>query len=67
MVDWPRYFSMLKAATVPMPLQVHAEYEELGSAASGRKQLDLPQAKVVAQLRKDIEAVRKYRNDAGLG
>jgi hypothetical protein len=50
-----------------MPLQVHAEYEELGSAASGRKQLDLPQAKVVAQLRKDIEAVRKYRNDAGLG
>lgn len=67
MVDWPRYFSMLKDAGQPMPLQLHLEFEELGSAATGRKELDIPQAKAVAIIRKDIEAIRKYRNEAGLG
>jgi sugar phosphate isomerase/epimerase len=67
MVDWPRYFEMLKAATTPMPLQLHLEYPEIGAAGSGRKQLDLPQQRVVSMIRRDAETLLGLRAKAGLG
>ncbi len=67
MVDWPRYFGMLKESTVPMPLQLHLEYPEIGSAGTGQKQLDLPREKVIAMIRKDVETLKRHRTAAGLG
>jgi L-ribulose-5-phosphate 3-epimerase len=67
MVDWPRYFTMLKAAKVAMPLQLHLEYPELGAAGTGRKQLDLPQQQVVTMIRRDAETLLRLRKEAGLG
>lgn len=66
MVDWPRFFGMLKDATVPMPLQLHLEYDELGSAATGKKTLDIERSRVEELMRKDVEAIKRFRRDAGL-
>jgi sugar phosphate isomerase/epimerase len=67
MVDWPRYFSLLKEATVPMPLQLHLEYSEIGSAGTGGKTLDLPRERVVAMLKRDMAKLKELRAKAGLG
>ncbi|MDZ7638797.1 MAG: sugar phosphate isomerase/epimerase, partial [Bryobacterales bacterium] len=67
MVNWPGYFAILKESKVPMPLQLHLEYEELGAAATGRKQLDLPRDRVVAMLKSDMSKLKEMRAKAGLG
>jgi sugar phosphate isomerase/epimerase len=67
MVDWPKYFAMLKESPVPMPLQLHLEYHELGSAGTGGKTLDLPQDRVVAMLKRDMAKLKQLRAQAGLG
>lgn len=67
MVDWSRYFAMLKQAKVPMPLQLHLEYEELGAAGTGKKTLDLPKERVVGMIRRDLEKLKELRGQAGLG
>jgi sugar phosphate isomerase/epimerase len=67
MVDWPKYFAMLKESTVAMPLQLHLEYHELGSAGTGGKTLDLPRDRVVAMLKKDMAKLKELRAQAGLG
>lgn len=67
MVDWPRYFGMLRESPVAMPLQLHLEYPEMGAAGSGKKELDLPKEQVIAMIAKDATALRRYRAAAGLG
>ncbi|MCC6262197.1 MAG: TIM barrel protein [Bryobacterales bacterium] len=66
MVDFAGYFNLLKNATVPMPLQLHLEYDELGATAHGRKQLDMPRERVVAMLNRDMSRLREMRAKAGL-
>lgn len=66
MVDFTSYFNLLKKSTVPMPLQLHLEYEELGAAAHGRKQLDMPRERVVAMLKRDMARLKEFRAKAGL-
>jgi len=67
MVDWPRFFTMLGQSTIPMPLQLHLEYQEMGGAGTGKKVLDLPREKVVTMIRQDAEALKRLRSAAGLG
>ncbi|MCC7340410.1 MAG: sugar phosphate isomerase/epimerase [Bryobacterales bacterium] len=66
MVDFTGYFNLLKNSTVPMPLQLHLEYDELGAAAHGSKQLDMPRERVVAMLKRDMARLREMRAKAGL-
>lgn len=67
MVDWPKYFAMLQESAVAMPLQLHLEFPEMGAAGTGRKELDLPQERVVEMIRRDVAALRRYRDAAGVG
>ncbi|MCZ2153881.1 MAG: sugar phosphate isomerase/epimerase [Bryobacterales bacterium] len=67
MVDWAGYFNQLKNAPAPLPLQVHLEFDELGAAAHGRRQLDMPRERVVAMLKKDVSRVKELRAKAGIG
>lgn len=67
MVDFTGYFNILKNAKVPMPLQLHLEYDELGAAAHGSKQLDMPRERVVAMLKRDVTKLKEMRAKAGLG
>lgn len=66
MVDFAGYFNILKNAKVPMPLQLHLEYDELGAAAHGSKQLDMPRERVVAMLKRDVTRLKEMRAKAGL-
>ncbi len=67
MVNWAGYFHELKNAVAPLPLQVHLEFNELGAAAHGRKQLDMPRERVIAMLKRDVTKVKELRANAGLG
>lgn len=66
MVDFAGYFNILKNAKVPMPLQLHLEYNELGAAAHGSKRLDMPRERVVAMLKRDVTRLKEMRAKAGL-
>lgn len=66
MVDLSRYFSMLKAGGFSGPLQLHMEYEELGSAATGRRELTVPKDKVLALMHRDLDALKPLLREAGL-
>jgi sugar phosphate isomerase/epimerase len=63
MVDWPRYFRMLKDAGMSYPVSLHCEYD-LGGANKGRRELTLPGNEVLAAIKRDVEAVRNLWNKA---
>jgi sugar phosphate isomerase/epimerase len=64
MVDWKRYFEMLRGVEKPMPLQIHFEYPEIGDAARGRTKLTVPRETVLGYLKKDIAALKRFRKIA---
>ena len=66
MVDLRRYFSMLKAGGFSGPLQLHMEYDEIGSAASGGRTLSVPKDKVLAIMRRDLDVLKPLLREAGL-
>ncbi len=66
MVDFPRYFAMLKAARFSGPVQLHMEYHELGGADKGRSRLTAPRSQVLKLMRQDIETLKRMLREAGL-
>lgn len=66
MVNFRQFFRMLKEARFQGPLQVHCEYEGLGGANSGRRELTIPKENVLAQLRKDLTALREILKETQL-
>ncbi len=67
MVDFKRYFSMLKAGGFSGPVQLHMEYDELGGAAAGRRELTIPKDKLLAIMRRDLDVLKPLLREAGLG
>ena len=65
MVDFPRYFSLLKQYDVRCPISVHFEYEmpEQQEGLSEDERLE----QTVVVMKKDVGALRNYLSDAGLG
>jgi sugar phosphate isomerase/epimerase len=63
MVDWGRYFGMLKDAGMNYPVSLHCEYE-LGGANKGRRELTMPETEVLAAIKRDVDTVRKLWNEA---
>ncbi|MEL6672052.1 MAG: sugar phosphate isomerase/epimerase family protein [Bacteroidota bacterium] len=57
MVDWQRYFSLLKAAGMQPPMSLHAEYD-LGGAEDGKQPIMSP-SEIFARLKKDLDWLRK--------
>ena len=65
MVDFPRFFALLKESGFAGPLQVHIEYP-LGGADTGQPKLTLPREQVLAAMEKDARALRALAAAAGL-
>ncbi len=65
MVDFPKFFSLLKKYDIRCPISVHFEYELPGE----KETMDVAERtdKTIAVMRKDVTALRSYLNEAGLG
>lgn len=66
MVNYPKFFSMLKTNGFQGPVQLHYEYPELGDAHTGKTNLDIPKEKFIAILKRDLDFVRAGMKTAGL-
>ncbi len=66
MVDFKRYFRMLKDAGLNYPISLHCEYEELGGANKGKRELTIPESEVLAVIKRDVKYVRElWETEAG--
>jgi sugar phosphate isomerase/epimerase len=63
MVDFKRYFRMLKDAGMNYPISLHCEYD-LGGANKGKRELTIPESEVLAAIRKDIQTVKRIWAEA---
>jgi sugar phosphate isomerase/epimerase len=57
MVDFPRYFKMLKQAGITAPFSLHLEYD-LGGAERGAQRLTVDKQRVIDAMRKDLRFLR---------
>ena len=60
MVDFEKYFGLLKKLNITAPMSVHAEYHQLGGAEHGAKTLTIPSEKVIATLKEDLTRLRHF-------
>ena len=66
MVNFPKFFDMVRDARFSGPLQIHFEYP-LGGAENGkRKDLGMTRAEVVAAMKKDVTVLRGHLVNAKL-
>jgi L-ribulose-5-phosphate 3-epimerase len=63
MVDFKRYFRMLKDAGMSYPISLHCEYD-LGGANKGKRELTIPESDVLAAIKKDVETVKRIWKQA---
>ena len=56
-VDFPRYLQRLDGLPQRVPNSLHCEYD-LGGAEHGRREIDWPQAKVAAAIKRDLDRLR---------
>ena len=66
MVNFPKFFAMLKAAGFSGPVQLHFEYEGIGGADRGAAKLEIPKAELIAKMKRDVAFYRTKLRDAGL-
>ncbi|MFN7939463.1 MAG: sugar phosphate isomerase/epimerase family protein [Bryobacteraceae bacterium] len=64
MVNFPKFFALLKQQKFAGPLQLHFEYP-LGGAETGQKSIKVDKAELIAVMRKDLQFTRNVI--AGLG
>ena len=64
MVDFPRYFKLLREYDIRCPISVHFEYEmpEQQEGLSEAERLD----QTVAVMQKDLDTLKGYLSEAGL-
>jgi L-ribulose-5-phosphate 3-epimerase len=67
MVQFTRFFTMLKEQRFAGPIQVHLEYSGLGGAEHGATELGIPKHVFMHTLRRDAEFYRARMREAGLG
>ncbi|MCU0248383.1 MAG: sugar phosphate isomerase/epimerase, partial [Bryobacter sp.] len=66
MVNFARFFPMMKASGFNGPLQLHMEYDELGGADSGKRQFTIPKEKLLAIMRRDIDRLKSLLRETGV-
>ena len=66
MVNFPKFFGMLKAAGFSGPVQLHFEYEGIGGADRGATKLEIPKPELIAKMKRDVAFYRAKLRDAGL-
>ena len=63
MVNFKRYFSLLKKYKINVPVSLHVEYD-LGGAEKGKKEITIPKKEVFARIKKDLICVRELWNNS---
>lgn len=66
MVNFARFFPMMKSSGFNGPLQLHMEYDELGGADSGKRQFTIPKEKLLAIMRRDIDRLKSLLRETGV-
>lgn len=64
MIDWPRYIGMVREAGIDCPVSLHCEYDELGGANKGRRELTIPESEALALIKRDVDFVKKLWQEA---
>lgn len=65
MVDFPKYFSLLKQYGINVPISLHCEYA-LGGAEHGASQISISEKAVYQAMKKDLILLKKWIKEAGL-
>ena len=66
MVDFKKYFGLIKQYNLTGPVSLHLEYP-LGGAESGEKQITVPKDEVLNAMKRDLQTLRGMMQEAGLG
>jgi sugar phosphate isomerase/epimerase len=65
MVNFKRFFSILKAAGFSGPIQLHFEYS-LGGAENGGRSLSIDRKLVIEAMRRDLKTLRGWLTESGI-
>lgn len=65
MVDFTRYFSLIREYKLNVPVSIHYEYP-LGGAEHGAKKLTMKREEVLSAIKRDLDKLKGYLRDAGL-
>lgn len=65
MVEFRRYFSLLKEYKINVPVSIHYEYP-LGGVENGATTLTIKRDNVISSMKKDLALLKKYLNEAQL-
>lgn len=65
MVDFKKYFSLVKQYNITGPMSIHLEYP-LGGADEGKKQITIPKDEVLNAMKQDLQTLRTMLKVAGL-
>lgn len=65
MVDFKKYFKMLKEFNINVPLSMHYEYP-LGGAEHGHRELTINKEVVLKAMEKDVITLKKWMKEAGM-
>ncbi len=65
MVDYAKYFGLIRKYNLNCPLSIHYEYP-LGGAENGAKKLKMERETVLGYMRKDLATLKKYLSESGL-
>jgi L-ribulose-5-phosphate 3-epimerase len=65
MVDFRRFFKLLKEYKIEIPVSLHYEYP-LGGAENGATKLTMERNYVITAMKKDLSTLKNYLQDAGL-
>lgn len=63
-VDFLSYFKTLKSAAVDVPVSLHLEYDSIGGAQWGKRELSCPPQQVYAAMAKDLAAAKSLWDQA---
>jgi len=58
MIDFKRYFRMLKDADMNYPVSLHCEYD-LGGAEKGKREPTRPRGEILAAIKQDVDTVKR--------
>jgi len=66
MVDFKKYFEVIKQQGIGGPLSLHCEYDALGGAQDGAKQLTISKQQFTSAVQKDLSTLRGWLKDNAL-
>lgn len=64
MVDFKAFFAQMNQAGFSGPLQLHMEYPELGSAATGKFESSIPKDNLLGLMRRDMKRLKELLGEA---